>query len=283
MNVLLSEYDFSCLNKKIRLDFILIILICINLLLNSLVNSSFSNYYFSESFIPIVLKEYRFPLLIINVLILIITIIMYSIKKTKIAYRIKIFQNTMLKVLTIITAICGLLCNLTIGYYSFISTNFVISGNSMYPTYQDQSTATLKFTSKFKRFDVVVFKTDSYNLDADFPSVTPYYIKRIIGLPGDKVVLENNILYINDSIVKESYISKPISDFDYLHPAYFNGLFKYKLNGEIKYSSIIPNGYCFVLGDNRNVNKSGNNFVNCSFDSREFGLVPFDIIIGVVS
>jgi len=91
----------------------------------------------------------------------------------------------------------------------------------------------------YQRGDIVVFHH----------SETEDYIKRIIGLPGDTVRVENGIVYINDQAMDEPYIASP--------PAYAN---KWK----------VPEGHLFVLGDNRNQ----------SSDSHSWGFVPDSKVIG---
>jgi len=75
------------------------------------------------------------------------------------------------------------------------------------------------------------------------------YIKRLIGLPGDDIRVENGLVYINNQPMDEPYIAAP--------PAY---------NGDWK----IPEDSYFVLGDNRNQ----------SSDSHSWGFVPRDLIVG---
>lgn len=76
-------------------------------------------------------------------------------------------------------------------------------------------------------------------------------IKRVIGLPGDEVEYKNNTLYINGTKVDETY--------------------GYGITQDFKYTKKADNCY-FVVGDNR----------NNSLDSRYFGCVPKDKIIGSV-
>ena len=59
----------------------------------------------------------------------------------------------------------------------------------------------------------------------------------------------------------------------------FNGEFSYIENGNAKTTNIIPNGYCFVLGDNRQKKPDGEDY---SLDSRLIGLVPIANVIGIV-
>jgi signal peptidase I len=75
------------------------------------------------------------------------------------------------------------------------------------------------------------------------------YIKRVIGLPGDQVRVENGTVFVNDQPLYEPYISST--------PTY-SGIW------------VVPEGEYFVLGDNR----------NNSSDSHMWGFVPFDDIVG---
>lgn len=92
------------------------------------------------------------------------------------------------------------------------------------------------------RGDVVVFEPP------DVP--TEDYIKRVIGLPGDKVEVRDGTVYVNDKALKEDYIKeKP-----------------YNAYGPVT----VPSNALFVMGDNRNASR----------DSRIFGFLPFDKIVG---
>ncbi|KKS80087.1 MAG: Signal peptidase I [Candidatus Beckwithbacteria bacterium GW2011_GWA2_43_10] len=98
--------------------------------------------------------------------------------------------------------------------------------------------------------DVVVFKAPK-NEDYD-------YIKRVIGLPGDRVKVESGRVFVNDQILDESgYLASDIST----RPGYYakEGL-----------TITVPAGSYFVMGDNR----------NNSSDSRDWGPVPTDNIVG---
>ena len=75
------------------------------------------------------------------------------------------------------------------------------------------------------------------------------YIKRVIGLPGDQVRIENGTVYVNDQPLFETYIAD--------QPNY-TGIWD------------VPEGQYFVLGDNR----------NNSSDSHLWGFVPEDDIVG---
>lgn len=76
-----------------------------------------------------------------------------------------------------------------------------------------------------KRGDIVVFPFPD-NEDVD-------YIKRIIGVPGDTIVIRDGILYINDEAMTEDYILEPMRREDF---------------GPVD----VPEGCYFMMGDNRN-------------------------------
>lgn len=145
--------------------------------------------------------------------------------------------------------------SLFIVIYLFIMQPNQVKGASMEPTFQSGDYIfTSKITYKFrpiKRGDVVVFKSPK-NPDID-------YIKRIIALPGDTLLVDNGIIYVNNTQVNENYISTQTN--------LWNG-------GYIKegVSVTIPEEDIFVMGDNR----------PRSSDSREFGPIPIDNVIGNV-
>src|SRR3954452_13023559 len=70
---------------------------------------------------------------------------------------------------------------------TFIFTPIVVDGASMEPTLQDQDRMVVTKIGEPKRFDIIVFHA-SENTD---------YIKRVIGLPGDRIEYKNDTLYIN--------------------------------------------------------------------------------------
>lgn len=145
--------------------------------------------------------------------------------------------------------------SLFIVIYLFIFQPNQVKGASMEPTFQSGDyIITSKITYKFKKIergDVVVFNSPKN------PNIE--YIKRIIGLPGDKIEIRNNEVYVNDSVLPETYIAAKTNVWD---------------NGFIKEGKpiIIPQNYVFVMGDNR----------PRSSDSREFGPIPINSIVGVV-
>ncbi len=95
------------------------------------------------------------------------------------------------------------------------------------------------------RQQVVIFRAPIPGDDTDF-------IKRLIGVPGDRVEIRRGIVFINGSPLPEPYRSSPPNPADNFGPA------------------TIPPGKYFVLGDNR----------DDSYDSRHWGYVPESKIIG---
>ncbi len=128
----------------------------------------------------------------------------------------------------------------------FAVQNFRIEGFSMEPNFHDGQfllvNKILYMFSPVERGDVVIFHYPN-NPSRDF-------IKRIIGLPGDKVEIVNGRVVINGEMLNESYPLNP-------------GTYSYG-------PTTVGPGEYFVLGDNR----------NNSSDSHSWGLLPAKDIIG---
>ncbi len=122
---------------------------------------------------------------------------------------------------------------------TFVGQRTVVSGMSMYDTLSDGDNLIVdKISYRFhdpERFDVIVFPYQY--------AENTYYIKRIIGLPGETVyIAANGNIYINDQLLQESYGTETILD---------PGLASTEITlGEDEY---------FVMGDNRN-NSSDSRF-----------------------
>lgn len=92
----------------------------------------------------------------------------------------------------------------------FLATLFVISGPSMESEFHDGQIVMVSriglFTGAYKRGDPMVIK---------FPGdpEKKKYIKRLIGLPGEHVVIKNNKVYVNDQLISEPYIKLVGTDF----------------------------------------------------------------------
>ena len=133
---------------------------------------------------------------------------------------------------------------------TFIVTPVIVSGSSMDPTLNNGNILILnKLAKTYNRDDIVV-------IDVKVKGKRERIVKRIIGLPGETVKYDNNILYINGKRTHDDFRMKT-RDYD---------LSKYT-----EYDKI-PEGYYFVLGDNR----------TNSMDSRDYkiGLVKKSQILG---
>jgi signal peptidase I len=123
-----------------------------------------------------------------------------------------------------------------------------VEGTSMMPTLEDQERVFInKFVYRLEpihRGDVVVFR---YPRD---PSKS--YIKRVIAVAGDRVRIEGGLVYVNDHLISEEYVSQIYEDVRSYAP------------------TIVPPHSYFVMGDHRNL----------SNDSRDFGPVNESYIYG---
>lgn len=143
-----------------------------------------------------------------------------------------------------------------IRYFFFAP--IVVDGQSMMPTLENNDRMIVNKIgyniSEPDRFDIVVFHAPQ-NKD---------YIKRVIGLPGDTIQFENDVLYINGEEVDEPYLDvykeetprKPLTGDFYLE--------------EVTGEETVPEGHIFVLGDNRQHSK----------DSRHIGVVDYEEVVG---
>jgi signal peptidase I len=117
-----------------------------------------------------------------------------------------------------------------------------------------------------------------------------YVVKRVIGLPGDHIHLQDGVVYRNGEKLNEPYVircnqneghesmcvsydpyrdnfpSVPASDRDQVTPEWRAELPSYIKNGDL----VVPPKSVFAMGDNRDV----------SLDSRYWGFVPFENVIG---
>jgi signal peptidase I len=133
----------------------------------------------------------------------------------------------------------------------FIAQPFVVSGESMFPTFHDKEYLIIDEISyilgKHHRGDVVVFR---------YPNDTKrFFIKRIIGMPNEEISITNGeVTIINKENPNGFKLTEP----------YINEKFDTTMNyktGEGEY---------FVMGDNRNK----------SSDSRVWGVLPEKLMIG---
>lgn len=134
----------------------------------------------------------------------------------------------------------------------FIAQPFIVSGESMYPTFHNKDYLIVdELSYRFsepKRGDVIVLK---YPLD-----MKRYFIKRIIGKPGETITFKNGKVYITEPNKSTYELGEP----------YYTGL---TMPGNDTVITIPADQY-FVMGDNRDF----------SSDSRIWGFLPKKNIVG---
>ncbi len=142
--------------------------------------------------------------------------------------------------------------------FAFVITQFIkptlVRGDSMYSTLEEGDYLIInRMAYKFKepqRGDIIVFKSDLQQDDG----TTKDLVKRVIGIPGDTVKIENGKVYVNGEELVEPYLDEDIT------------------SGEV--DTVVPEDCVFVLGDNREI----------SLDSRyaDVGFISESDILGKV-
>ncbi len=113
-----------------------------------------------------------------------------------------------------------------------------VEGISMQPTFCDNDAVIIKYVEEYKNQDIVILQEEGL-----------YLIKRLIAQGGDKLVVNSTGVYVNGNKIEDTI-----------------------WNGTIEYDLTIPEGYFYVLGDNRDNSR----------DSRLFGLVKEEDMLGKV-
>ncbi|TCD45565.1 signal peptidase I [Streptococcus sp. X16XC17] len=186
------------------------------------------------------------------------------------------------------------------GVFSLIIIAFILSrwliwspvtvdGHSMDPTLQDSERLLMVKTASIERFDIVVAS------ELDEHGKEKLIVKRVIGMPGDTIRYENDVLYINDEQVDEPYLKESLAAFskDKLQSAYsFNksfqilaqnaGNFTLDANGSPNFTVQVPKDQYYLIGDDRLVSQDSRVVGSFSKDSLEgeivFRLWPLDRI-----
>ncbi len=142
--------------------------------------------------------------------------------------------------------------------YLFVAQPNEVNGSSMLPNFEDKEfLLTEKLSYQFgtpQRGDVVIFKA---------PASEPCspeeceYIKRVIGVPGDKVMVKDGQVYLNGQLLNQSFLSEGVVT----DPG------QYAQEG---IEQAVPEGKYLCFGDNRQHSRDG----------REFGPIKEDLIVG---
>lgn len=142
---------------------------------------------------------------------------------------------------TLVTFILALVFYMVINA---LTARVQVLGYSMMPTFRGGEYVLvwrMAYLSRLpERGDIVVFRD---------PNGPQEYIKRVIGLPGEEVLIQNGQVFIDGRLLEEPYI---------IEPPRYSGYWQ------------VPMGHIFVLGDNRNY----------STDSHVFGPIPLSRVIG---
>lgn len=169
--------------------------------------------------------------------------------------------------------------------FKFTLANERVSGPSMQPTFEDGQELLAVKHSNIQRGDVIILNAPD--------EAGSFYIKRVIGMPGDTIQSKNNKMYINGKLYKEPflkagsklkendtniYAGKGYSwTYDFTlsqlakSPEYQQIYSKSYLN-KVKKTNKVPAGTYFVMGDHRTVSK----------DSRLIGFIKKSAVVGEV-
>ncbi len=178
--------------------------------------------------------------------------------------------GSLIELVTIVAVALGL----ALGIQAFLVKPFRIPSESMVPTLAiGQRVLVDRVSLRFSdpdRGDVMVFKppagADAGECGVDHPEDSPCprhtptksktnFIKRVVGLPGDRLAVKRGRVYINGKLRKESSFIRPSSDCSICNEPR---------------AITIPKGEYYMMGDNRGE----------SADSREWGPVPKSWFIG---
>ncbi|MFS5837232.1 signal peptidase I [Streptococcus agalactiae] len=153
-----------------------------------------------------------------------------------------------------------------------------VDGHSMDPTLADKEQLVVLKQTKINRFDIVVANEEEGGQKKKI-------VKRVIGMPGDVIKYKNDTLTINNKKTEEPYLKEYTKLFkkDKLQEKYsYNPLFKdlaqsstaftTDSNGSSEFTTVVPKGHYYLVGDDRIVSK----------DSRAVGSFKKSTIVGEV-
>lgn len=185
----------------------------------------------------------------------------------------------MLKIKRIFSWLIPILLGLLIAFLinKFLLFKASVAGPSMENTLEDDQTVWVLRKAKLHRGSVVIFNAQKEDPAAQGQSKN--YIKRVIGLPGDKIKARNGKVYVNHKTISQNYLTSDNRTqgtgnwtLGQLSNSKSGNTFvsgaSHWIDGRSKQ---VPKGNYFVLGDNRGVSE----------DSRYYGFVKKQHVLGV--
>lgn len=144
-----------------------------------------------------------------------------------------------------VAAVVGLL-GAVVALRTYVVAPLEVASHSMEPTLRvgDVVLATRFVPGELERGDLVVF---------DEPGTGRSALKRVVGLPGERIVVRDSVLHVDDRPQREPFVDHT------------------RIDGYYSRTYVVPADHLLLLGDNR-----GN-----SVDSRDYGPVPMDAVRGV--
>lgn len=129
----------------------------------------------------------------------------------------------------------------TVTVRTFLFAPYIVEGSSMEPTLHNQEkifVEKMPWNDQFNRGEIIIIDGKEEN-----------YVKRIIGLPGDSILMKNDQLFVNGVLEKEPYLSENRK----LAKQIGN-----RLTGDFG-PITVPENHYFVIGDNRLYSKDSRN------------------------
>ncbi len=164
---------------------------------------------------------------------------------------------------------------LALGVRTFVAEPRYIPTSSMEPTLQIDDRLIIDKVSflfrKPQRGEIVVFYPPESPV---VPDPSKVYIKRVIGLPGDRLAIKGGKVYVNGKVLPENYIAEPANyelpseQPTVCPPICLPSLKLVRENNIVSFT--VPDNHYWVMGDNR----------NNSADSHMWGFLPGDRLVG---
>jgi len=160
------------------------------------------------------------------------------------------------------------------GIRTFLVSPFQVEGSSMMSTLEDNEYIIINKLAYYighpERGDIVVFRPPN--------EMRKYYVKRVIGLPGDEVIVRGGSVYLREGAqgeeiqLNEVYLDDRNAGKTYRHPPGSGD------TSEIRFT--VTDGHYFVMGDNRQGSLDSRSFTLADGEAAPF--VPEDSIKGRV-